>query len=646
MTPLWLRASLAAFVVVVGCDEPAPPATPPPGDGFEVTEEREACADRNPLKNPYFGDLHVHTSLSFDAYVNGTRPDPDEAYRFARGEAVLLPPLDENGRGTISVKLRQPLDFVSVTDHGEFLAEVSECTRPGSTSFGLARCELYREGGQRAITAWGVLLTNPDPFRLKDLCGENGEDCASGIQTVWSRIQEASEEAYDRTDACSLTTFVGYEWSANTGGSNLHRNVIFRNAVVPPQPISYFEAPTALSLWQALDEQCINAGTGCDVLAIPHNSNLSNGGIFAPVFPGAETLEDRIAQAELRARMEPLVELVQHKGASECHNGLSGVFGGTDELCDVEQIRPAPFEDCGDEVGILGIQAAGCVSRYDFARFVLLEGLRQQEALGVNPYPLGFIASTDTHNGTPGAVDEDSYLGHTGTQEVEIEKRLEKQLLPFGLVTNPGGLAAVWAEENSRDAIFEAMRRRETWATSGPRITVRFFGGWDLPENLCDDLNQVETAYAQGVPMGGVMPPRPADSGPPRFFISVLRDPAEGANPLQKVQVIKGWLEDGELHHKVFDVLGDPQNGASVSLETCQTEGSGADALCGVWEDPEFRPESNAFYYARVAENPSCRWSWRLCISLPEDQRPQSCSEDLAPQTIQEMAWTSPIWLF
>ncbi len=613
-------------------------------DAGPAEDEREPCLDKNPLRNTYFGDLHVHTSYSFDAYINGTRPDPAAAYRFARGEPVSLPPLDEQGRGTTEVRLRRPLDFVAVTDHAEYLAEVSECTTPGSPGFDLPRCQTYRQGGQSAITAWGVPLTALAPGRLKDLCGEDGQGCLAGVRTVWDRVQEAAEGAYDRSSACALTTFVGYEWTGNTLGSNLHRNVIFRNHVVPDQPISYFEAPTAEGLWSKLAEACNDAGQGCDALVIPHNSNLSNGRMFAPIYPGAEDDEGRRAQAEMRARMEPLVEIIQHKGASECNNGLSGVFGAEDELCDFEQLRGAPFEDCGDEVGFLGIQAAGCVSRYDSARPALLEGLRQQSRLGVNPTRLGFIGSTDTHNSTPGAVDEADYKGHTGTQEVAVDKRLEDQILPFGLVTNPGGLAGVWAEENTRDAIFEALRRRETWATSGPRIAVRLFGGWSLGEELCDAPDMLEQADAGGVPMGGVLAPRPAGAGAPRFLVSALRDPDPEATALQKIQIVKGWLDGEALHYKVFEVAGGGDEQAGVDLETCAPQGAGASSLCAVWEDPEYEEGASAFYYARVVENPSCRWSWRLCLSLEGPERPASCEGDRVQRVIQEMAWTSPIW--
>ncbi len=643
--PFGRWALLMALGCAAACSDDGRSDEPPAGPLVEVTEEREPCDDRNPLRNPYFGDLHVHTANSFDAYINGTRPGPADAYRFAAGQPVALPPLDEQGQGTQTIALRRPLDFVAVTDHAEYLAEVAECTTPGAEGFDTSRCETYRQGGQTAITSWGVPLTNLTPQRLRDLCGDDGARCAQQAGTVWQRVIDAAEEAYDRTSACTMTTFIGFEWTGNTVGRNLHRNVIFRNHIVPQQPASYFEAPTAPRLWEALDQTCVQPGQGCDVLAIPHNSNLSNGGIFAPVYDEELSLEQESQLALLRARMEPLVEIFQHKGNSECNNGLDSLLGAPDELCDEEQLRPAPFDDRGDELGFFGIQASGCVSRYDYVRSTLLEGLAETDRLGANPYKLGIIASTDTHNASPGFVDEAAYQGHTGLQEIPAEKQLERQILPFGLVTNPGGLAGVWAVENSRDAIFEALKRRETWGTSGPRIVVRFFAGQNLDEGLCDDPQMISRADVSGVPMGGTLTPAPGRS--PRFLLSALRDPDQNATGLGRLEIIKGWLtQDGELRQKVFVVAGSADNGAGVNTDTCEPTGtSGADSLCTTWSDPEYDAGQRAFYYARVVENPSCRWSQRLCQSLPEAQRPAGCQDPGIPTTIHEMAWTSPIWL-
>lgn len=645
MADLFAVAYLAAMVTGCGGDDQA--AAPPPPPLVTATEERAPCDDRNPLRNAYFGDLHVHTALSFDANVNGTRALPADAYRFARGEAIALPA--NPGDAPVQIQLKRPLDFAAVTDHAEFLAEVTGCAEADITddgTFDSARCVRYRQGGQGAITSWGVSLTQAMPRRFVDICGEDGSVCAERARTVWQRVIDAAEGAYDRSAACSMTTFIGFEWTANTQGANLHRNVIFRNGQVPAQPMNYFDQPTAEDLWRALEAECLDADTGCEAMAIPHNSNLSNGGIFAPTYPGAESLDEQRTLATRRARVEPLVEIFQHKGSSECQNGLSGVFGDPDELCEVEQVRPAPFEDCGDEIGGLGITAAGCVSRYDSVRATLIEGLREQTRLNVNPYRLGVIASTDTHNAAPGFTDEADFKGHTGLQEFPEERTLDRQILPFGLVTNPGGLAGVWAVENSRDAIYEALLRRETWGTSGPRIAARLFASWAYPDDLCRDPDAVLTAYRFGVPMGGTLPPRPEGIAAPTFWATALRDPDADATPLQRLEIIKGWLDDqGQLRYRVHVVAGDPNNGATVDPNTCQRQGDGADSLCATWTDPDYDPSEPAFYQLRVVENPSCRWSQHLCLSLPPDQRPEGCTDPGISHTLHEMAWTSPIWL-
>ncbi len=608
------------------------------------TEEREPCADRNPLRNAYFGDTHIHTSLSFDAWVYDVRLDPEAAYRFARGEKVYGPPLGADGVGTRPLQLARPLDFVALSDHAEMLAEVNTCTTPGNAAYDSAACQKYREGGASSIVQFGISLTEPQPIRIEEICGEQGVDCPALSRDVWSSIQEAAEEAYDRTSACSFTSFVAYEYSGAPEVSNIHRNVIFRNEKVPVAPTSYFEEPTPQGLWARLQEECLDAGTGCDVLAIPHNSNWSNGRQFQVTYPGATTRDEQASAAAFRARIEPLVEIFQHKGDSECRNGLETVLGTPDELCGFEKLRQEA-DDCGDGIGGGAMIGLGCVSRLDFVRNVLKEGLKQEAELGANPFKLGIIAATDSHSGTPGRVPEDASTGHLGNADDDPTEQLGVGFaFPGGIIYNGGGLAGVWAEENSRDALFEAMRRRETFGTSGPRIVVRFFGGWDYPDGMCEDPQLVARGYAGGTPMGGDLPPR-GEASAPRFVVQALRDSADGATPLQRAQIIKGWMDgEGKLREKVWDVAGDKNNGASVDTNTCERSGSGADLLCSVWSDPEFDPAQRAFYYVRVVENPTCRWSTHVCNQLPEAERPDSCTDPAYPRVIQERAWTSPIW--
>jgi hypothetical protein len=594
------------------------------------------CDNYDPLRNLYWGDLHVHTAMSFDAWLHDVRTDPDDAYAFARGEALSLPPLDGDGNGTQTIQLAQALDFAAVTDHAEYLAEVAACTTPGNAAYDSALCQAYRVADIDALVDWGIQLGAARPMRFAEVCGPGGVDCPALAAEGWARTIDAAEAAQDTSSACTFTSFVGYEWSAGPGLSNLHRNVIFRSSTVPALPRSYFEATTPTALWDALTTECLDV-EGCDVLAIPHNSNWSNGRMFyAEPAPGT----DEAAAATRRAQLEPLMEVFQHKGASECQVAPSGILGAPDELCDFEQLRAAPYPDCGDGVGGGAMAGVGCVSRRDFLRGALLEGLREERRIGVNPFQVGVIASTDTHNGTPGAVAEDSYLGHVGSEESDARSRLTG-LVPAGPRNNPGGLVAVWATENSRDALFEAMRRRETYGTSGPRIAVRMFAGFDLPEGLCEDPDLVEKGYAQGVPMGGVLVA--GQGAAPRFVATALRDPAADGMPLQRVQIVKGWVDaDDTSHTAVFDIAGG-DNGASVELPSCTPVGRGADTLCGTWTDPDFDPAVPAWYYVRVLENPTCRFSTRDCDAVG-DPKPAACIGENLPDTIQERAWSSPVW--
>jgi Protein of unknown function (DUF3604) len=644
---LW--APLLALVIA-GCGggESVPVAMPTPtATPAGYVEAREPCAQHNPLRNVYFGDLHVHTTYSFDAHAFDVNTTPEQAYRFAQGEPVALPPLDDSGNGTQTLRIARPLDFAAVTDHSEYLGEVDECSTPGSESYDSATCQIYRGESYNAVRQFGIALALVPPRRFADICGPGNQICLQRSASVWQRIQAAADAAYDRSAHCTFTSFVAYEYSATSNVSTLHRNVIFRNDHVP-QPISVFEEPTPRGLWAQLKVKCLDAGTGCDVLAIPHNSNESNGKMFLVEYPGAAGIDAERAQAAFRVAMEPLVEVYQHKGNSECLNGLSGIVGTPDEMCDFERRRPAPFTDCGDGTGSFGSTGRGCVSRLDYVRGVLLAGLKEDERLGVNPYRLGIIASTDTHNGTPGGTEESTFIGHRGTDDDTPAKQLGTGVLTDGgLIFGPGGLAAVWAEENSRPSIFDALRRRETFGTSGTRLAVRFFGGWSYPAGLCADADLVRKGYDGGVPMGGVLPAPPPGASAPTFVISALRDPGNtvrAGTPLQRLQVIKGWLEDGEAHEQVFDVAGDPNNGASVDTTTCEPQGPGADALCTVWTDPDFDPAQHAFYYVRALENPTCRWSTYVCNRLAPADRPAVCSDPQTPKTIRERAWTSPIW--
>lgn len=615
---------LAILLVLLATGCPSEEETPQP-----YPDEREPCIARSTLRNVYFGDLHVHTAFSFDAWVFDVRNTPEDAYRFARGEPLSVPP-------GVQVQLDRPLDFAAVTDHAEYLGEVSLCTTSGSPAYESTTCQRYREQNEDVVTELGLRLTEDPPSRFGDVCGDGrGVRCTDTARSVWARIQEAAESAYDRSAECSFTSFVAFEYTAVTAASNLHRNVIFRNRDVPDFPASYFELPKPKQLFEYLERRCLEAGGSCDAVSIPHNANWSNGNLFVTEYPGASSIEEERAQASLRGVVEPLIEIFQHKGDGECMNGLSGVLGDPDELCDFEKLRRQPVVDCGDETGFGGAGGVGCVSRLDFLRGILLAGLKEEQRIGVNPYRLGVIASTDTHNGTPGLVDEASYAGHWGNNEDAVEKRLGRgRITPGGVIFNGGGLTAVWAEENSRNAIFDALKRREVYGTSGPRIALRFFGG-DLPAGLCSDPALVEKAYEAGVPMGGTL----REGSAPRFVVSALADP-QGLG-LERIQIIKGWLADDGPHAKVFDVASGEE--ASLDEATCEA-GGGSRSLCAEWTDPEHDPSQPAWYYARVLEVPTCRWSKVACNALDEGDRPESCADPEIPTTIRERAWSSPIW--
>jgi hypothetical protein len=633
--------------------------------GRPYSEDREPCADRDALRQAYWGELHVHSSLSMDAWLWDVRNGPDDVYRFARGEETMLPPLDAEGRPSRPTRLERPIDFVALTDHASFQGEVALCTRPGSARYDSEPCRLFRGEAELPANPLGSIgtrmgalsdaldLTRDIPTRSRTLCGDaDFSICIDSMKTVWEEQQAAAERHYDRSEQCRLTTFHGYEYTATPRLAKVHHNVIFRNADVPETPIAWIDEPDVYELWRELDEQCRESGGQCDVLTIPHNSNLSNGNMFA--ITGQDLpREAQRARAVLRADIERLVEISQIKGDSECRNGFASVLGGRDEFCEYEEWRGPEAKDCGPDGTSFGALAGqGCVSRKDYVRYALLEGFREQARIGVNPFKLGIIAATDTHNATPGDVEEYAYQGWAGSSDASPEQRLLSETQgPAAAITalrsSPGGLAGVWAEENSRDAIFDAMKRRETFGTSGPRITARFFGGWDYAPELCGDAELVAKGYAGGVPMGGDLPPRPPGAEAPRFVVSAMRDLGAPGHPgglLQRAQIVKGWVgDDGLFHQAIYDVAGG-ENGADVDLATCTPRGSGHDALCRVWTDPHFDPARNAVYYVRVLENPSCRWSALQCLEQPASARGSGCSDPNVDATIQERLWTSPIW--
>ncbi|MGB5348114.1 MAG: DUF3604 domain-containing protein [Polyangiales bacterium] len=679
MPRTFLRAlvALALTVASVGCSKDNPPA---------ATDEFGRCADFDPLRQVFWGDTHIHTELSFDANMQGTRTTQDDAYAFARGEPIALQPYNEAGTPTRMAAIDRPLDFVMLSDHAEFLGTLKVCNDPGSPGYDAQQCVDYRAAQQFDATPEfvrdvfvrinGLLNIPPDEATYPALCGPGSAYCLEAGTEVWGGIVNAAQSAYDRSDSCNFTAFPGYEWSGNSDGRNLHRNVMFKNETVTDLPYGYFDVPYPEELWARLVGECIDADSGCDVLTIPHNSNLSDGVYFENKMANGDPLTPEYV--ELRNAMEPVIEIYQHKGASECIPGAATA----DELCGFEVI---PFSN----LATTNLERITPPDPKGFLRYAYGEGMRFEGSLGTNPFQYGITAATDTHISAPGFVAENDFKGHGGAGQ-------PNRFLPpppgFPDVEylSPGGLTAVWAEENARDAIFSALRRKETFGTSGPRMSVRMFGGWDYPSDLCNAPDLVAQADAAGVPMGGTLEPQPASSAPV-FVVSAMQDSTSA--PLQRIQIVKGWLDGDDYQVQVFEIAGDANNGASVDLDTCALEGEGFGDLCAVWQDPDFDPAQRAYYYARVLENPSCRWTtWQCsaaeydcndwdyaaCVerkanSLPSDftcdccdpatgLNPSFCAEvdctdpGLLPDeaeercchqvepSIQERAWTSPIW--
>ncbi len=611
-------------------------AAPPPA--FPRTETRERCADSAPLRRPFFGDLHVHTGYSLDASTQGVRSRPDDAYRFAKGEPLGIPPYDAAGTPLRTLRLRRPLDFAAVTDHAELFGERTICETGGLPGHDSMICRLYRRWPRLAFYLMNGRVSRDVALGRYRFCGPRGAACLEAARTPWRDVQVAAETHYDRSAACRFTTFVGYEWTAAPDTKNLHRNVLFRGGAVPELPTSYLEATSPDALWRALHAGCLDTKSGCDVLTIPHNSNLSGGLMFQPVREDGTPAD--AGWARTRQELEPLVEIMQHKGDSECIPGA----GVTDEQCGFEKL---PYDRFGGKY-LASMRHAP--EQSNFIRDALKRGLALERRLGVDPFKYGLVGSTDTHLGAAGFVDERTHPGHGGAGALAPSELPPG--LPDDVEFNPGGLAVLWAEENSRDALFAAMRRREAYGTSGPRMVVRFFGGWDYAAGLCEAPDLPAQGYAGGVPMGADLPPRGAARAPV-FVVSALRDPDAEGGPLQRIQIIKGWLgADGQPQERVWDVAGNASDGDGVDLTTCTPQGGGAGSLCTVWSDPEFDPTVPAFWYVRVLQTPTCRWTQWACIAHKVDcTRPDTVGEGLAPccnpavpRTIQERAWTSPIW--
>ena len=628
----------------------------------------------NKNRNPYYGDLHVHTKYSFDAYVFGVTASPDDAYRYAKGEAIMHPLGYE-------MKLREPLDFYSVTDHGFYMGMIQAfadtSTDISKLDFAKPFHNLNREdnltvesAGERSnifssILGAAIVQPYPDwhPKIIKAWLSRNVQAALKSFdydihKSAWADVARSANE---HNDPGNFTTFIGYEFTTSTNieGGNLHRNVIFESSKASIRPWTRIDSLNPEDLWTWQD---LLRDKGIDTISMPHNSNGSNGQMFEMESFKGDAID--ILYSEKRMRNEPIVEVTQVKGTSETHPLLS------------------PDDDWAD-FEIMDVRVGSRPPTYSkpsggYVREAYLNGLTLEFTKQGNPYKFGLIGSSDTHTGA-GAFDESNYWSKVGLLDGDPENRgsvplteenvdrLKEYMAAFnqpistikldqGEYANTGftqwgasGLAVAWAEENTRESIFQAFKRKETFATTGSRIAVRFFGGYDLSSIDLNSDSLVSQAYQKGVTMGGDL--LNDNNKTPEFIVWAQRD--KNGAPLQRIQIIKGWMDSnsGRPSEYVYDVACSdglsvdpltnrcPDNGARVNISDCSiSKNVGSTELKTIWKDPDFNPLDKSFYYVRVLENPTCRWSTWDAIKRGFKPR-----EDLH-ETIQERAWSSPIW--
>ncbi|GLR25069.1 DUF3604 domain-containing protein [Limnobacter litoralis] len=729
-------------------------SNPPPSTN-DGQSEFECLNTKSTVKQAFFGDIHVHTKLSFDAYFLNSLNGPKEAYDYAKGEYEYLPSGNDPDKPVRRVSIGRPLDFAAVTEHAEQLGTFSRvCEANGTLPDGTnPACSVF---GQFIRDNISTFITGQVPLYLQ-LVTSAGRNAPS--TSTWQQIQQINAS---ENEPCHFTTLNGYEFSSNKGGQVLHRNVIFASDTVPKDVYSSVPPiPTEdntndeWGLFDSLKANCLDVPK-CDVITIPHGTNQSDGRFARPreADTGLPLARDNrpltVADAQLRNTFDKNLEIIQHKGASECLTGFNGALlageeagcgfeewktlcrGKNDDppecklvckgspndpiFCQVNQNHGATdslhdVRPC-DKVAIGGSTPSDCTSPLDYARNVIPEGMALQRKLGVNPYQYGFIASSDTHNGLAGRTDNKKYAentGHGGVLDDEPREALghwdctepplptdpitgfkvpvhnydasnpsncnDRHFNPVAINFTPGGLAGVWARENTRKEIFAALKRRETFATSGSRMRIRMLASaTPLPPDICTRLEKgespIEEGYIQGVPQGGSL--TPGASGP-YLVVYAMQDPGgqEPGMPLQSIEIIKSWADRNNQireHRIVLDAIKNPPE----PDQQCQVQYRGPAQMCKVFQDKDFDASLGASYYARALENPSCRWSTRMCsakgvqcdtIQASNGQFPAGspfagfegcCKIAGEPGTFsavnrfitqQERAWSSPIWV-
>ncbi len=578
-------------------------------------EPGRGSATPNPLNNVYFGEQHLHTVNSPDAFAFGTRSTPDEAYRFCKGEAVKKSTTGE------MVKKSTPYDWCAVTDHAEYLGVMPLLLQPGHPLQQSEIGKLLAEG--KGEEAFQQIITSASINQPISYMAD-----PKVMAEAWTKQKEAAEK---HNAPGTFTALVAFEWSSQPDSQNLHHNVFFRDGG-PDATFTAFDSVHREDLWTYQEAQ---RKKGHDNFSIPHNGNVSNSLMYAPQQSDGSPIDQKWAERSTRNTVA--TEIVQTKGASETHPALSPY----DEFADFE----TSFKHLLGSGGVLG--------RIDhsFIRRALIDGVGFQEMIGANPFKYGIVAGADSHNAMS-TNEEFNYPGVHGNTDKTAKIRLTAGRTVAGEAPKDfgtPGATGVWAPENTREAIFDAIKRKETYGTSGPLIRLRFFGGWGYPAGLAKDPAFVQKAYDGGVPMGGDLPAKPAATQAPSFVVWALKDPESGN--LDRIQIVKGWYKNGQGWEKIYDVAlsdgrkADPKTGNvppvgnTVNVKTARyTNSIGDSQLAAVWTDPDFDPSLHAVYYVRAIEIPTPRWSTYDAVTLgmpvPDD----------VPATIQERAWSSPIW--